>query len=352
MVNQAQSEDGMLEALDGVAYSLAELAMSLVPERGEKVVASEQETLLLLLLSSTVSLPLSSESAERVARTVVAITSCLSKESEQVAELKTNVNKIVGKLESVHPEIYHAFLLNTDSASITFLPGVEAPTDEEVEVSRLINQNPVLIFFSSKALLKCTDEKAVSKTLRKHLSKLEKVLASPTSFLLTQMEVQIGALAPQSTSCLWLGGTIPTGPHPEASLLCRPCFAPAASSARAAPPSPPLHLRAYHCQGGALQPLGHHLSTALTPLHPGPFLLHVFQSPHSEALPRPAACSLRSGHLHPNPQLLSRIGHSSSASSASPCYQRRPQFLACSHSPPYFNTAGRAYRLGGHQQQR
>merc|ERR1719447_2756851 len=320
MANQAQSEDGMLEALDGVAYSLAELAMSLVPEKGEKEVASEQESLLLLLLSSTVSLPLSSESAERVATTVVAITSCLSKESEQVAELKTNVNKIVGKLERVHPEVYHAFLLNTDIASITFLPGVEAPTDEQVEVSRLINQNPVLIFFSSKALLKCTDEKAVSKTLRKHLSKLEKVLASPTSFLLTQME--------KSKLELLLLNLIRVSGWGAQSLL-----------------APTLrHLCSVDLASPLLLP---QLELLLRPL-----LLHVFQSPHSEALPRSAACSLRSGHLQPNPQLLSRIGHSSSASSASPCYQRRPQFLACSHPPPHFNPAGRAYRLGGHQQQR
>ena len=188
MTNQAKSEDEMLEAVDGVAYSLAELAMSLVPESGEKMVVSEQEIQLLSLLSSTVSLPLSPESAERVARTVVALSNCLSKDSEQVADMKTGLSKIVGKLETLHPEIHHSFLLQTDSSSITFLPGVESPTEEQVEVARLLNQNPVLLFFSSRLLVKCTDIKAVSKILKKHIRKLEKILASSTGFLLTQMD--------------------------------------------------------------------------------------------------------------------------------------------------------------------
>ena len=188
MANQAKSEDEMLEALDGVAYSLAELAMSLVPESGKKMIASEQEILLLSLLCSTISLRLSPESSEKVARTVVALSNCLSMESEQVADMKTCLSKIVGKLETLHPEIHHSFLLKTDSSSIIFLPGVESPTEEQVEVARLINQNPVFLFFSSRPLFKCTDFKAVSKTLKKHTGNLEKVLASSTSFLLTQLE--------------------------------------------------------------------------------------------------------------------------------------------------------------------
>ena len=183
-------EEDTVETLDSLVYSLAVVAETLVPEGGElKVAASQEETSVLALLCACSSvLPLSEETAERLADTVLAISNSLGEDVSQLAEVKKTLAEIRSTMERLNPVTHQSRLAKLGDADIMFVPGHEAPSQPEVEVARIVASDPLVNCLADRLLLGCTDRKAVKKIMKKNMSRLGKVLGATPQFLLSQLE--------------------------------------------------------------------------------------------------------------------------------------------------------------------
>jgi len=89
------------------------------------------------------------------------------------------------------PEVYRVTMMKGDQnskADVFFLPGVEKPSENQLEVGKIISSNQLIQALSSKILVDVTSAKGVKKILKSNNPDLTRVLQCDTAFLLSQFE--------------------------------------------------------------------------------------------------------------------------------------------------------------------
>jgi len=186
-------EEESEEYLDSLLYSMALVLDHLKPPQGEVKVCSTQEEnnyLDIILNIVKASTYLLEETAMCLMNMLVMLIKSLE-DNNQTSTFRKKVVCIMEEVEKRLPEVYRVAMLNGSQGSkgdIFFLPGVEKPSDNQLEVSKVISSNQLVQSLSSKLLVDVMSSKGVKKILKSHNSDLKKILQCDTTFLLSQIE--------------------------------------------------------------------------------------------------------------------------------------------------------------------
>ena len=186
-------EEESEEYLDSLLYSMALVMDHLKPPQGEvKMCSTQEENSFLDIILNIIKA--SSYLLEETAMCLMNTSVKLMKSLEDNSQTSIFRKKVVGIMEEVEkklPEVFRVAMMNGSQGSkgdIFFLPGVEKPSDNQLEVSKMISSNQLVLSLSSKLLVDVMSSKGVKKILKSNNTELKKILQSDTTFLLTQID--------------------------------------------------------------------------------------------------------------------------------------------------------------------
>jgi len=191
--NNRDVEEEAQDYVDSLLYSMSLVLEHLQPPKGEVKLSSTQEELQFLdLVLSLTKLPV--QMVELSAQFLMSVAVELMKaleENYQTSTFRKKVVSIVEEIQMRHPEVYRVAMVRGGQGrkgDILFLPGVERPSDKQLEASKIISSNQLVQALSTRLLVDVSSNKGLKKLLKSHNDDLWKVLQCETTFLLTQVE--------------------------------------------------------------------------------------------------------------------------------------------------------------------
>jgi len=193
--NEAKHGEGeeIGDYVDSLIYSMAMVLVHLQPPKGEVKLSSTQEEVQLVdLVHSLVSIEthMQEVTAEFLVEGVVELIKSVEV-NIQTSSFSKKLEKVLASVQSAWPEVYRVAMVKGGQGrkgDILFLPGVERPSDKQLEASRIMSSNQLVQTLSTRVLVDVKSAKGLKKILKSNNEDLKKVLECETTFLLSQLE--------------------------------------------------------------------------------------------------------------------------------------------------------------------